>query len=70
MDINLIITNDINKNQIHSNEKTKESKTSQINLNENLFNKKKTLKLNPLKNKGNYSPLKAGEILKTSKKQN
>ena len=71
MDINLKITNDVNKNQMRSNEKTKESKTSQINLNENLFNKtKKTLKLNPLKNKGNYSPLKAGKILKTSKKQN
>ena len=62
MDINLKITNDVNKNQIRSNEE---------NLNENLFNQnKKTFKLKPLKTKENYSPLKAGEILKTSKKQN
>lgn len=68
MDINLKITNDVNKNQIRSNEETKEPKTSQINLNENLFNQnKKTFKLKPLKTKGNYSPIKAGEILKTSK---
>ena len=41
MDINLKITNDVNKNQIRSNEETKEPKTSQINLNENLFNQNK-----------------------------
>ena len=39
-------------------------------VNKALISRSMVFKLNPLKNKGNYSPLKAGKILKTSKKQN
>lgn len=61
--------NDIQKNEI-VNKYSKNNQENLNNVNYNLMLNKREFKLKPRINKDNYSPIKPGQILKNSNKNN